>query len=106
MERVIVSVEGQGRGRAREPRRAPASPPRGGRVKASVFLSEAAWERLVIHAAKERTSQSALVERLILEGLRRYVVSDRGERGPDAARGGEDRDGRAAGEGPPLRAIG
>jgi hypothetical protein len=41
-------------------------------------LSAEAWERLRIHATKERKSESAVVEGLIKDHLRRWVISDRG----------------------------
>lgn len=45
--------------------------------KVSFYLSEAAIKRLGVHAAMESTDKSRLVEALILDGLKRFVVSDR-----------------------------
>lgn len=53
-------------------------PQAGGRSKRSVMLSDDAWERLSVHAIRERTDNSALVEMLVSTHLRRYVVQDRG----------------------------
>jgi hypothetical protein len=49
------------------------------KVKTTVHLSAEASERLGIHAVKMRMDRSELVEWLIQQHLRRYVVSDRGE---------------------------
>ena len=51
------------------------------KVKSTIHLSVEASQRLDIHATMMGLDRSALVERLINEHLRRYVVSDRG--GPD-----------------------
>lgn len=63
-------------------RRRSTDPREAGPVKASIRLSAGAYERLAIHAAKGRSSKSAVVEELINEHLRRYVVSDRGREEP------------------------
>lgn len=52
------------------------------KVKSTIHLSVEASQRLDIHATMMGSDRSALVEKLINEHLRRYVVSDRG--GPDA----------------------
>lgn len=49
------------------------------KVKATVHLSVEANQRLTVHAAMMGVDRSSLVERLISEHLRRYVVSDRGK---------------------------
>jgi hypothetical protein len=56
------------------------------KVKSTIHLSVEASQRLDIHATMMGFDRSALVEKLITDHLRRWVVSDRG--GPDAA-GGE-----------------
>ena len=48
------------------------------RVKATVHLSREASIRLTVHAEMMGLDRSALVEKLIQDHLRRYVVSDRG----------------------------
>jgi hypothetical protein len=48
------------------------------KVKSTIHLSLEASQRLDIHATMMGLDRSALVERLINEQLRRYVVSDRG----------------------------
>jgi hypothetical protein len=53
------------------------------RVKSTIHLSVEASQRLTVHAAMLGMDRSALVEQLIKENLRRFVVSDRG--GPDAS---------------------
>lgn len=55
------------------------------KVKATIHLSVEASQRLTVHAAMTGMDRSELVEKLINDHLRRYVVSDRG--GPDAAAG-------------------
>jgi hypothetical protein len=46
-------------------------------IKVSVYLSPESAERLGIHGVKTRLTQSAIVDGLIQEHLRRFVVSDR-----------------------------
>lgn len=54
------------------------------KVKSTIHLSVEASQRLDIHGTMMGLDRSALVEKLINDHLRRYVVSDRG--GPvDAA---------------------
>ena len=53
------------------------------KVKATVHLSVEASQRLTVHAAMMGLDRSALVEKLINDNLRRFVVSDRG--GPENA---------------------
>lgn len=48
------------------------------KVKCTILLSSEADQRLAIHAAMMGTDRSTLVDRLVNEHLRRYVVSDRG----------------------------
>ena len=52
------------------------------KVKATIHLSVEASQRLTIHAAMMGMDRSELMEKLISDHLRRFVVSDRG--GPDA----------------------
>ena len=65
----------------------PAVRPAAQKVKSTIHLSLEASQRLDIHATMMGFDRSALVEKLINDHLRRYVVSDRG--GPDTAAGGE-----------------
>lgn len=60
-----------------------ASRPAASKVKATIHISVEASQRLTIHAAMMGMDRSELVERLINDHLRRWVVSDRG--GADAA---------------------
>lgn len=48
------------------------------KVKATIHLSVEASQRLTVHAAMLGLDRSALMEKLIQEHLRRFVVSDRG----------------------------
>jgi hypothetical protein len=57
------------------------------KAKCTIHLSVEASQRLDIHATMMGLDRSALVERLIHEHLRRYVVSDRGG---DGAASGDD----------------
>lgn len=50
----------------------------GEKVKATIHLSVEASQRLTIHAAMLGLDRSALVEQLIRDHLKRFVVSDRG----------------------------
>jgi len=78
---------GTGRPRKRPAVKTPARPAVT-KVKSTIHLSVEASQRLDIHATMMGLDRSALVEKLINDHLRRYVVSDRG--GQDAtANGGE-----------------
>ncbi len=77
---------GNGKGRKRVAVK-PACRPAVTKVKSTIHLSVEASQRLDIHATMMGFDRSALVEKLINDHLRRYVVSDRG-RTEDAA-GGE-----------------
>ena len=75
-----------GNGKARKRSSARAATRSGAvKVKATIHLSVEASQRLTGHAAMIGMDRSELVEKLINDHLRRYVVSDRG--GPDAAAG-------------------
>ena len=77
------SLDG-GNGKARKRSSAKAAiRPAAVKVKATVHLSAEASQRLTVHAAMMGMDRSALVEKMISDHLRRYVVSDRG--GPDDA---------------------
>ena len=71
-----------GKGRKRSSAKPPKGPG-GGKVKATIHLSVEASQRLTVHAAMMTMDRSELVEHLINQHLRRFVVSDRG--GPDSA---------------------
>jgi hypothetical protein len=58
-----------------------------GKVKATIHLSVEADQRLSVHATMLKLDRSELVESLINQHLRRFVVSDRG--GPEGASSGE-----------------
>ena len=66
------------------------------KVKATIHLSVEASQRLTVHAAMTGMDRSELVESLINQHLRRYVVSDRG--GPEST-AGSDAERRAGGIG-------
>jgi hypothetical protein len=55
------------------------------KVKATIHLSVEADKRLSVHSTMMEMDRSELVEKLINDHLRRYVVSDRG--GGDVASG-------------------
>ena len=57
------------------------------KVKATIHLSGEADKRLSVHATMMEMDRSELVEKLINDHLRRYVVSDRG--GAETVTGGE-----------------
>jgi hypothetical protein len=50
----------------------------GEKVKATIHLTLEASQRLTVHAAMMSMDRSELVEQLIRENLKRFVVSDRG----------------------------
>jgi hypothetical protein len=56
-----------------------------GKLKTTIHLSTEASQRLSVHAAMMGLDRSTLVEKLINDHLRRFVVSDRG--GTDAPNG-------------------
>jgi hypothetical protein len=76
---------GSGKGRKRVAIK-PVARPAVTKVKSTIHLSLEASQRLDIHATMMGFDRSALVEKLINDHLRRYVVSDRG-RTEDAASG-------------------
>lgn len=73
-------------------RRAPARPKTPEKQKLTLYVSVEASRRLGVHATMTGTDRSALVDRLIQENLRRFIVSDRAK--PDD---GVDRQESAAG---------
>lgn len=66
-----------GKGRKRQPVKA-ATRQAAAKAKCTMHLSVEASQRLDIHATMMGMDRSALVEKLINDHLRRYVVSDRG----------------------------
>ena len=50
----------------------------GPKVKTSINMSVDAWQRLGIHATMMNMDRGELMEQLIRDHLKRYVVSDRG----------------------------
>lgn len=54
----------------------------GGKVKSTIHLSVEASQRLDIHATMMQMDRSSLVEKLIHDHLRRWVISDRGGSDP------------------------
>lgn len=81
-----LSEASSGKGRKRQAGKATIRPA-SSKVKATIHLSVEADQRLNIHCAMMSMDRSELVEKLINEHLRRYVVSDRG--GVDVATDGE-----------------
>lgn len=66
----------------------PASKPSVEKVKATIHLTVEASQRLDIHATMMGLDRSSLVEKLINDGLRRWIVSDRG--GPAQSNDGRE----------------
>jgi hypothetical protein len=81
-----ISEAGGGKARKRATGK-PATVPSGSKVKATIHLSFEADKRLSIHATMLEMDRSELIESLINQHLRRFVVSDRG--GPEDATSGE-----------------
>ena len=71
-----------------KPRKRPAvkasNRPAAAKVKLTLYVSSEAAQRLAIHATMTGHDKSSLVESLIREGCRRFVISDRA-RGEDGA---------------------
>jgi hypothetical protein len=72
-----TSENGSGKGKKRMVGKA-ATRQSGAKVKSTIHLSVEASQRLDIHATMMGLDRSALVEKLISDHLRRFVVSDRG----------------------------
>lgn len=66
------------------------------KVKTAVHLSPESFRRLGIAAVMEGRTQSDIIDKLISDALRRYVVSDRGDRPSLSLDTGEDRQDVAA----------
>lgn len=60
-----------------------AKPQAASKVKSTIHLTVESSQRLTVHAAMMGMDRSELVEQLIKENLRRFVVSDRGGNAPD-----------------------
>ena len=58
----------------------PATPVAAAKVKATIHLTAENHKRLSVHAAMLGVDRSELVESLIATHLKRFVVSDRGDR--------------------------
>jgi predicted transcriptional regulator len=71
-----LSETSNGKGRKRVAIK-PVARPAVAKVKSTIHLSVEASQRLDIHATMMGFDRSALVEKLINDHLRRYVVSDR-----------------------------
>lgn len=68
-----------GSGKPRKRQAAKAAGRQGGeKVKATIHLTLEASQRLTVHAAMMGMDRSELVEQLIKDHLKRFVVSDRG----------------------------
>jgi len=81
-----ASEGGSGRTRKRPATKAAAGQG-AAKVKATIHLSVEADQRLSVHATMLKMDRSELVESLINQHLRRFVVSDRGGSDGDAANG-------------------
>jgi hypothetical protein len=78
MEEPIETASGKVRKR---PSAKAATRPAATQVKATIHLSLEASQRLTVHAAMMGMDRSELMESLIHQHLRRFVVSDRGGSG-------------------------
>jgi hypothetical protein len=72
-----LSEQGSGKPRKRSAVKA-AGRQSGEKVKATIHLTLEASQRLTVHAAMMSMDRSELVEQLIRDHLKRFVVSDRG----------------------------
>jgi hypothetical protein len=86
---IPETSDGKARRAARRPAAKPAAGQGAAKVKATIRLSVEADRRLSVHAAMTGQDRSEVVEGLIRDHLRRYVVQDRGgadsNAGDDAA---------------------
>ena len=90
-----MSEETEGQESARPRRRSAAKAaarPAARKVKSTIHLSLEASQRLDIHCTMMGFDRSGMVEKLITDHLRRYVVSDRG----GGSNADPDADGEAA----------
>jgi hypothetical protein len=84
---MMADIPEASSGKARKrPAAKAAARPAASKVKVTIHLSVEASQRLTVHAAMMGMDRSALVEKLINDHLRRYVVADRG-RGEGVASG-------------------
>src|SRR4051812_25918055 len=75
---MMADIPEASNGKARKRQAAKAAMrPAAAKVKATIHLSVEASQRLTVHAAMMGMDRSALVESLIGQHLRRFVVSDR-----------------------------
>jgi hypothetical protein len=82
MEGVMSDVSDGGSGKGRKRQAAKAATGRAAsKVKCTIHLSVEASQRLDIHATMSGMDRSGLVESLINQHCRRWVVSDRGGEG-------------------------
>ena len=67
----------------KKPEIKPVRRPPGSKVKTSISLSVESLQRLSIHATMLNMDKGELMEQLIRDHLKRFVVSDRGGSGTD-----------------------
>ena len=70
----------------------PANPVAITKVKATIHLTAENHKRLSVHAAMLGVDRSELVESLIATHLKRFVVSDRGDRAGGSESGNDGKD--------------
>lgn len=70
----------------------PATPVAAAKVKVTIHMTSESHKRLSVHAAMLGVDRSELVESLISTHLKRFVVSDRGDRagGPEGGNDGRE----------------
>jgi hypothetical protein len=82
MEKPQARVEGRTRKARAGKATSLAGPAAVSKVKSTIHLTLEASQRLDVHCSMTRIDRSAMVEKLINEHLRRYVVQDRGSAAP------------------------
>lgn len=83
---MTAQLSGTGGGKPRKRPAAKAAGRQGGeKVKATIHLTVEASQRLTVHAAMMGMDRSELVEQLIKDHLKRFVVSDRGGGTPESS---------------------
>jgi hypothetical protein len=78
----IQKDDGREARKARSPRVRKESGTSATRGKHTFVLSDAAYERLSVHAIRTKVDRSDILEALIHGQLRRYIIQDRGGAGP------------------------
>ena len=81
--KIEITTQSQASKLVKKPEIKPVRRPPGSKVKTSISLSVESLQRLSIHATMMNMDKGELMEQLIRDHLKRFVVSDRGGSGTD-----------------------